>query len=177
MDRIIGTTARGRPLRQLPRLPRATLRRGVQVLADSRLGMAPFRTDQFDVLGALSTLLPSDRLEVFWFADCPGRGVGPGSREGWGDWTPPPQQSPILILSDLGIGGPIVDYDRADDDEWLAFATRAREAGCPTIALVPYEPARWPRRLCGAMTLVHWSERLTASAVRHAVGRGHRVGP
>lgn len=172
IDQILERFTSCRPLTDLPRLAERTLRYGVQVLVDCWIGMAPFSADQQSVLKAIRELFAPDRFEQLRFAGCPSRGVGPGARKDRRPWKPPRRRTPILLLSDLGIGGPMLDPDGSDPIEWLAFARKVREAGCPLIAFVPYEPRRWPKDLARSMTLVHWSERLTVGAIRRVAERG-----
>jgi hypothetical protein len=174
VERIVATVSRGEPLQYLPRLPVPTLRRGVQVLLDVGQGMDPFAEDQRGLVRALDDVLADDRLEVLRFNGCPTRGVQGESESSYRAWRPPPQGMPLLAVTDLGIGGPILDSERATTAEWLAFAHRVREAGYDIVVFVPYEATRWPRRLQSAMKLIHWSERTTVGAVRRALRDGRR---
>ena len=171
IDQVTGTIAERRPLRELPRHPVPTLRRGVQLLLDVSAGMDPYRADQQTLRKALDDILSDDRFEVVSFAGCPSRGAGSGAREQWSAWEPPPAGTPILAVTDLGIGSTPFDEDRASTAEWLRFAQRVRSEGFVLLALVPYEARRWPAALARAMTLLHWSERTTVGEVRRALRR------
>jgi hypothetical protein len=170
VDRILETIGEGRPFLRLPRTTVPTLRRGAQVLVDRGPGMDPYRGDQAGLLTQLNHVLADDRFEVIDFAGCPSRGAGRGSRARWRAYRLPPAATPIVLLSDLGIGGPPLEVG-ASEAEWLAFARFVRGAGHPVIALVPYQARRWPASAARTMTLVHWSERTTARAVRQALRR------
>jgi hypothetical protein len=172
LKRIFNELVNCRPLADMPRLPLTTLRQGVQVLVDGWIGMAPFSADQEGMVRAISRMIPPDRFELLYFTGCPTRGVGTGSPKDWYRWQAPPRHTRILVMSDLGIGGPLLDGDRSNAREWLIFAKQVQDACCPIAALVPYEPARWPTELANSITLIHWSERLTAGAIRRAIGRG-----
>jgi hypothetical protein len=174
MQRIVAIVSAGQPLQFLPRLRVPTLRRGVQVLLDVGQGMDPFAEDQRGLVRALDDVLADDRLEVLRFNCCPTRGVQGESESSYRAWRPPPQRVPLLAVTDLGIGGPMLDRERATTAEWLAFAHRVREAGYDIVVFVPYEATRWPRRLQSAMKLIHWSERTTVGAVRRALRDGRR---
>jgi hypothetical protein len=173
-DRILRTICDGQPIERLPRLPRATMRRGVQVLLERSPSMDPFRQDQCDLVKALTDILTADRLEVLYFAASPFRGVGSGARSTWREWKPPPRGTPILAVTDLGIGGPMIEEDRPSPGEWLRFARRAEIAEHLLIALVPYEVVRWPPTLARAMPIIHWSERTTAGQIRRAIRDAER---
>lgn len=174
VDEAIATLARLEPIRTLPRRLAPTLRRGVQLLLDIGAGMLPFLEDQRSLTAALDDILSDDRLDVLYFAGCPSRGVGPGARDEWRAWRPPPLGTPVLAVTDLGIGGPRLDDDRAGVAEWLAFAQHAAAEGYRLLALVPHQATRWPAQLERVMTLIHWSERTTVAPVRRAVREGRR---
>jgi hypothetical protein len=170
---ILRTIGHGHPLLHLPRRQRPTLRRGAQLLIDEWLGMAPFAADARGVAVHLRRLISSDRLRVLRFLGSPlGRMRWPEGKPR--PWSPPPRGTPVLVLSDFGLGGPLLDPARADLRQWLSFARMARDAGCPLVGLIPCEPARWPRELASRITLLHWSERLTAGLVRRALTHGMR---
>jgi hypothetical protein len=168
---ILRTIGHGRPITHLPRRQRPTLRRGAQLLIDKWLGMAPFAADASGIALYLGSLISSDRLRVLSFVGSP---LGPMR---WPDkkqrpWSPPPRGTPVFILSDFGLGGPPLDASHTDLWTWVRFAKKVRAAGCPVVGLIPCEPARWPRELASCVTLLHWSERLTAGAVRRALAHG-----
>jgi hypothetical protein len=170
---ILRTIGRGQTLVTLPRRARPTLRLGAHVLVDKWLGMAPFAADASGVAQHLQRLISPDRLRVLRFVGSPlGRMRWPVGKPR--PWSPPPRGTPILVLSDFGLGGPLLDAARSDISQWLRFARMARDAGCPVVGLIPIESARWPRALTSRMTLLYWSERLTAGAVRRALAHGVR---
>jgi hypothetical protein len=75
----------------------------------------------------------------------------------------------VVLLSDLGIGEPVHQFERALPAEWLRFAEQARRAGCPLVAIVPYEPRRWPASLRRLMAIIPWDRRTTALAAWNAI--------
>jgi len=169
---VIESLAALRPLTSLPRNPSRTLRRGVQLLIDRGVGMDPFLADQDGLIQQLDDILNDDRLEVLYFAECPTRGVSDRPAGPRRPWRAPPSRVPVLIVTDLGIGGPLLADDRASIREWLRFAQRVRTLGHRPIGLVPYEARRWPPLLARAMVLLHWSERTTARAVHRLTREG-----
>jgi hypothetical protein len=171
---IVEVAAQAKSLRSLPRLAIHTLRRGAQVILDGGPGMDPYRDDQRQLVGDLGRLIGHDRLEILRFVGCPNRGVGSGPRSDWRDWRPPLAGVPVLVVTDLGIGGGPLDDDRAEPYEWRRFASRVQAEGHSLLGLVPYEPPRWPPMLVRAMTLIHWSERTTAGDVQHALAEAGR---
>ena len=177
IGRIVASLVQLRPLKALPRLPVPTLRRGAQLLLDRGEAMIPFIQDLEELRVAIEDVVGQSRLEVLDFVACPGRKAGSGPQTTWRSWSPPPAGMPVIIATDLGIGGPFVSRERADSREWCEFAQRARGAGCPVIAFVPFAPQRWPREVSRWITLVHWDRRTTAGVVRRSVGPGHQVQP
>jgi hypothetical protein len=169
VERIVRDVSNGRPVRHLPRRPSLTLRRGVQLLLDHGPGMDPYRFDRERLVHSLDAILSDDRLEVLDFVACPARNAGKGTRDDWTAWKPPAAGTPVVVVTDLGIGGSALDDERASPAEWLEFAHHVRSKGCVLIGLIPYEAGRWPPALARAMTLIHWSERTTVGSVRRAM--------
>jgi hypothetical protein len=62
----------------------------------------------------------------------------------------------VLLLTALNIQRPPTVRDRASDDEWLAFVSMVRHAGCAVTALVPYTKDRWPRALERVLPMICW---------------------
>ncbi|MEY9992926.1 hypothetical protein ABIE67_004958 [Streptomyces sp. V4I8] len=163
---LIDTLAHGRPVTRLPRRRVPTLRYGVQVLVDRGTGMQPFRRDQDQLVGLIRTVVGADLVEVGYFSHAPQRGTGPGARWTRTEYTPPECGRRILLLSDLGLGGPPDDPHRAAPAEWAEFAGLVTRAGCSVVALSPYPPARWPGWMTRLLPLVSWDSTTTASRAR-----------
>ena len=157
-----------RPIAEVPRLQVPTLRRGVQLLVDVGRGMDPYAQDRNLFVSHVRGIVPSDQISVLYFVGCPGRGCGAGARKKWSQWHPPGRGTPVIALTDLGIGGPIFEPERGQTDEWLKFALQLKGFGNPLAALVPYSANRWPIQLTKVMLLLHWSERASARQVMHA---------
>lgn len=168
LDAAIESLAALRPLTRLFRTRTPTLRRGVQLLIDRGAGMNPFLADQDGLIRQLDDILSDDRLQILYFMECPTRGVTdrPGGRRR--PWRTPPSRIPVLLVTDLGIGGPLLAEDCATVREWLRFSQMARGLGHTPIGLVPYEARRWPPLLARSMVLLHWSERTTSGEVHRA---------
>jgi hypothetical protein len=168
LDPILDRISRRMPFAEIPRRPIPTLRRGVQLLLDVGHGMDPFALDQKSFVASLRRVVPDDRIELLHFVGCPSRRCGAGPRKNWSPWRPPAHGTPVLALTDLGIGGSILDAERSGAAEWLEFALRVKAFGCRLAGLVPYSADRWPPGLARAMQLLHWSERTSARQIRHA---------
>ncbi|WP_105971620.1 hypothetical protein [Streptomyces geranii] len=163
---LIDTLAHGRPVARLPRRPVPTLRYGVQVLVDRGVGMQPFRRDQDQLVGQIRTVVGSGLVEVGYFSDLPQHGTGPGARWTRTAYTPPEAGRRILLLSDLGLGGPPDNPHRALRTDWEEFVGLVTRAGCSVVALSPYPPERWPGWMTRLLPLVSWDRTTTASRTK-----------
>jgi hypothetical protein len=159
--RLVGLVAAARPVTEIPHRPRRSLSRGVQVLVDLGDGMEPFARDQSELLEGIRRVVGDSRVQVLQFRDSPIRNAGSGPIWTWKPYVPPEPGSPVLALTDLGIGGPAVHPGRSRPNEWAALASRLRRRSCPLVAFVPYGPERWPRRLARMMTIVEWDRSAT----------------
>jgi hypothetical protein len=157
---------------QLPRLPRATLRRGVQVVIDRRPSMAPFYGDQNSLFEIIRNVVGADRSTSTTFQTTPDAVLANDSLQ-LRPYRAPPAGTPVLLLSDLGIGQ--AAGDAMPENVWLRFARRIRKAGCPVIAFVPYPVSRWPAALTRRLALIPWDRPTTPGHVRRRIGIGHEA--
>ena len=164
----IESIANGDSFGKVPFLKRRSLRNGAQVLIDSGPGMHPYRFDQEEIKEELNRLLPGQSMQLLYFSSSPLRGCfGPPSWDDQ-DYAFPHSGTPILVFTDLGIGGAGIEPSIAGPSEWKEFMVLARTAMCPVVAFVPYGPERWPRTLCKLASLITWDRTTTASTVRKA---------
>ncbi len=170
VDVLIEQLARRQMPRELPRHRGWSLRRGVQILLDRGPAMVPFDHDVDALLRHLHGLMPVDRIACVHFAGSPLHGCrlpgGPARQA----WTPPPRGTPVLLVSDLGIGGAAQQLGRSIPSAWRDFAAAAAEAGVLLRTLVPYAPVRWPPGLGLRLRALHWDRRTTTAAVRRLLG-------
>ncbi|MFF3871943.1 hypothetical protein [Streptomyces sp. NPDC001978] len=162
---LIDTLAHGRPVARLPRRRVPTLRFGVQVLVDRGTAMQPFRRDQDQLVGQIRSVVGAGLVEVGYFSDLPQRGTGPGARRTRTAYTPPESGRRILLLSDLGIGGPPDAYHRGTRAEWEEFIGLVTRAGCSVVALSPYPPGRWPQWMTRLLPVVSWDRTTTTHQI------------
>jgi hypothetical protein len=174
LARLVDTAARGRPLQTIPRLSQPSLFRGAQVLVDLGEGMELFSRDQVHLLEEIRRIVGYEATAVVQFRNNPLRGAGVTPWT-WSSYRPPHPGTPVLALTDLGIGGPALDPDRSDEAEWLTFAERLTHASCPLVALIPYPERRWPRKLRRQITIVCWDRSTTVGAIFRKIRRGHEV--
>lgn len=164
VERAVERIAARERIDPLPLRLVATMRRGVQLLVDAGTGMTPFRRDQAALTDWIEKVVGRDRVVTASFLGTPRlRSFGAGPR---GRYEPPAPLTPVVLLTDLGIGRPRRLDNAASLEEWLAFGEQLRRARCPAIAFVPYPRERWPVRLRRAFTILEWDRALTASRVR-----------
>jgi hypothetical protein len=175
IDRIIQQISAAQPLTELPRRQVPTLIRGVQLLVDCSEAMEPFAGDQILLKSAVYRVVGRNKTQTMSFHGNPLWGAGSGLRDEWPAYDPAPSGTPVLALTDLGIGNPGYFAERADDRDWLEFTEMLREHGCPLIAFVPYPENRWPEALRTAMTILQWDRPTNSSAVRRIIGQALRI--
>ena len=164
IDRIVERIAQRDRLEPLPLRAVSTMRQGVQLLVDVSTGMTLFRGDQKDLTDRIMRVAGHDRVTVASFIGTPRiRCFGGGMR---GRYAPPAPNTPVVLLTDLGIARPRGLDNAATSGDWLAFAEQLRRAHCPAIAFVPYRSTRWPLSLRRAFTILEWDRALTASRAR-----------
>ncbi|HYN39684.1 MAG TPA: hypothetical protein VES39_10575 [Rhodospirillales bacterium] len=176
VERMIDNLARGRPIRQVPRARVPTLRNGLHIVLDKREAMNPFLRDQAQLLESVRRIVGREATLVFDMARTPLRVRRGGTLRGWFDYRPPPAGTPVLLVTDLGIGQPAFASDIVPHRDWHAFAQLLRQAGCPALAFVPYPRARWPEDLIGHYRMLAWDRRTTAAMAARAL-RGRAGAP
>jgi hypothetical protein len=163
---LLGRILRGAPLVSLPRREVWSARRGVQLLIDCSSAMTPITGDLDSIEQRLTGILGKDRVERMYFSGCPSRGAGAGDRSTWKTWRPPNTGTPVIALTDLGCAGSACNDEWAGAEEWARFALTARASGSAIVALLPYAVHRVPLSLARCITVVPWSEALSAARVR-----------
>ena len=159
--RAVAELARGRPIREFPRQPRLSMYRGVHVLVDLGEALEPYGRDQEYVVDLVQRVAGREATTVGSFENCPSRGVRMRPR------YVTVRGRPVLVLTDLGLGGPPVQPARAPAAEWYRYARGAARAGSPVIALVPYPLDGAHRTLIRRIAVVSW-DRASVSAVQQA---------
>jgi hypothetical protein len=168
---VVDALCRLQPVNEFPRRARPTLRRGVQVLVDLGRGLLPYARDQVALVTELRRVVGESAVQVLRFAGCPSRNSGAGPRPTWGTYIPPPPGTPALVVTDFGIARPPLSDDAADIEEWLEWANQVKRAGCPVVALVPYDLSRCPAALEASMTIFPWDRRTSVTVVRRSISR------
>jgi hypothetical protein len=161
---MVDAFARRQPIIEIPHEHRGTLRFGAQLLLDVGDAMEPFWRDEEMFAEQVRRVVGKATL-VYYFADCPLRNAGPDSVSSWDRYRPPHPRTPVLVISDFGIGGSILHPARSLREEWLRFARLLADAQCPVVGLIPYPPARWPSDLAPEIRLLTWDRGITVGTV------------
>jgi hypothetical protein len=136
----------------------------VELLADCGQGMEPFAADLRFLTAELVGVAGADRVERRAFLGTPLRGVDPDPFTNEAiPWTPPSPGTLVIVLSDLGAGGPPGDPDRAPTAEWRAFASVISEAQARLRVLTPFAE---DRRGTGIPEVACWESVEEVMAVR-----------
>jgi hypothetical protein len=129
----------------------------VHILVDRGEGMEPFTDDVDFLIAQIMDVAGRDRVEQRTFAGTPRRGVDPNFFTGeTAKWERPAAGSMVLILTDLGVGGPAGSRDRAPAAEWRAVAATVASAEAELRVITPFAPSRWPAGLAAIMRIVSW---------------------
>lgn len=164
LSRLIARIACGHPVTIVPRQHALTVRRGVQLLIDWGVSMAPFATDREQVRQGLVCVLGQDRVETLGFDSSPLRKSGAGGRREWKPgWKAPARGVPVVVISNVGLEASLFDDNGSSPAEWARFAALARANDSTVIMLSPYGPDRWPGELAHSFVWVPWSETLSAA--------------
>jgi hypothetical protein len=131
----------------------------VQLLVDVGEAMQPFTEDLAFLADQLIDVAGQDRVEERTFTGTPRRGLDPDPFGGSGrPWKPPPPGSLVVVLSDLGVGGPVGDRDRAPAREWLMVARAIAEAQANVRVLTPFPLHRVPTPLARKLRITPWDD-------------------
>jgi len=173
IERAVDRLAKGLPLRTLPRHPTPTLVFGVQVLVDRGSGMQLFHRDQDDLVARIRNTVGHDATEVLHFEGSPLDGAGTEAGWTWDEYVPPAPGARVVILTDLGLGGP-PHLRRGGRAKWDSFFDRLAQAHCTPVVFLPYPRHRWPAWAADRVRMVTWDRGTTVGWVRMNERRGVR---
>jgi hypothetical protein len=170
LETLVAAAAERRPMFSLPATVLETAS-GADVLLDVGDGMTVFSRDQADLLQLMERVLGVGCVSVYRFSGSPLRGVIDRLSFEPQAYHPPPEGWPVVLLSDLGIGAGLA---APTTQEWRAFASLIRSAGCHLIALVPYPSERWPPGIASCMDVLHWDRRTSVRTIKAAIRHSKR---
>jgi hypothetical protein len=175
LDRIIDRISRARAVSKIPRHWAPTLMRGVQLLIDCSESMEPFASDQTMLRESVQDVVGRDKTQILYFSGCPHWGAGQSAHGEWTYYEPPSFFRPVMVLTDLGIGGPENNLNRASAEDWREFISVLETQKIPLIAFVPYSNDRWPESLRQKITSVQWDRRTNVATIKRLLRMGSGI--
>lgn len=163
-EQLVGTMAAARPVVSIPRRPRWTTMKGVQLLLDRAPGMAPFLSDQAALAALFHDCVGGEGLARLHFFDSPLRGVVIGGRKS--AYRPPQPGVPVVAVTDLGLGAPEGHFNRAAPEEWLNLAELLAARDSTMTILLPWPAAEVDHGLRRRTAIVEWDRSTSATLVR-----------
>ena len=163
VDHLIEQVVCCKPLRQIQRARKMSLRLGVQVLIDWGKGMVPYRRDQKWLVDELRRHVGRDTVRVWLFREALPTEYEPDSAEA--RWSPPAKGTPVLIVSDLGLYGDALESP--SEEEWLVFAELLDKNGNPAIVLNPHHRDRYAATIHHRLTILPWDRNLSFRIASH----------
>jgi hypothetical protein len=166
LRRLIERASRMRPLAPPPIALELRTASFIQLLIDVGEGMEPYAEDVAFLEGRFLEVAGADRVEVHTFNGSPLRGVDPDVLTHDAEpWDRPPPRSLVVVLSELGAGGPAVNRERAGAAEWRELAAQVAECGASLRVLTPFPASRWPPGLADLAHVTNWES--LATLVEH----------
>lgn len=166
---LVARIALGHPLTELPRQPRFTLQKGIQLLIDDADSMMSFTRDVSELADRIVEVVGRDRTSLLRFEEHPER----DTEYGVSSYRLPPPGTPVLVLSDFGLGRSGTRR-AATIGAWLSLAARLESMQCPMLAIAPVPYPRLPRALVARVQVVSWDRRTSVADVRRAEKRERR---
>jgi hypothetical protein len=160
IDALVTLLARGKTIVAIPRQPALTLMHGAHVLVDIGDSMEPFAADEEQIVAAMRRFVSDDLVTTMSFRGTPARGCGSGPLWTWHPYEASRAMVPIVLLSDLGVGGSHTSGDRADETEWMRFFA-SLPSDLPVLVLNPYPPSRWPAAAARRAVIIQWDRATT----------------
>lgn len=178
LKRAIERLARLQPLVPVPFAIRLSLVPGSQLLLDIGAGMELFGADQADVTATAERVLGRSNVHVQQFRQVPTRAAGSGSGPvwTWQPYSPPPPRTPVLFVTDLGLGAPLGDAVPAAPFEWAALFDALSHRDIVPVILIPYRAFRVPRELRQRAVIVSWERDARPRRIRNLVQTKSRRG-
>lgn len=133
------------PVRELPKIYRNTLQKGVQIMLDVSESMQPFRRDQEELVSALAGLLDKSRLKIFKYE----LKTAPDKRLVWHPRGVPDLQAetPVLMVTNFHVSNRQRLHRIESHAPLVDFFGELENKKCPVAALVPLPEELFPKDL------------------------------
>jgi hypothetical protein len=166
VEALVELVAQRRFEEAVPRVVRASLFRGVQLLLDRSPAMVPFARDVTELARMVRSVVGPSHVEEISFSGRPLDRLLTDKDP----YAPPRPGTPVLVLSDLGIGQPPGYLRPEAHTVWLPLADMLLRRGSRLVAFVPYPRSRWPF-LGDQVRMIPWDTTTSPADVVRAVGR------
>jgi hypothetical protein len=161
---LVGRLARVEAVCKVPRLPRPSLRKGVQLIIDVGVGMQPFIPDLVALREAFVRHLGASHVDLVkvdggpWDVFSEGRALP--------DYRLPPPGCPVVVVSDLGCNTRPRGHIARD---WVELAAALAPRGSRLCAVVPVHQRLLGAPLPAELRLVPWGPATTVGIVRRCL--------
>jgi hypothetical protein len=155
------------PLKQIPRIGRRSLQRGVQCVFDVSTSMDPFQADMILLRTEIERLFSASEVDLVVSRGCPSL---PNALSGKSYRLPAWGRTVLAITrlrtsTEISLGGV----------RWLEWLRMLQKRQCKCTILAPCDPAEIPREAHKLATVVAWDFGLTPSRARKVSGRAIRT--
>ena len=148
--KLVKLVANAEQPRRIPQQQREYWSSKVIVLMDRPARLDGLNQDYVSLQKQLEKQRGDTGLECWFVRDLATSSMLVGSERK--TWYPPAPETPILILSDLGI----YDLSGQATGQWLLFGKKLRQAGCQAFALVPAPASYLSNELSHCFQCVSW---------------------
>lgn len=156
LEALLCLSVRGRPVPEIPRLPRWRVRRSLHLFLDMGRSLEPFEPDYRRLLEELVHGLGPRGLYLHFYQDCPVVEAGASATLYAEDFVAPQPDSPILLVGDLGMTGRTNTQRRDMNARWRRFASDMKKQGCTLAVLALHRDAVLDNPLKGLAQAVLW---------------------
>jgi formylglycine-generating enzyme required for sulfatase activity len=154
INQLVKKVCQGQQIRRIPKRSRFTWAENIRVLIDINDGNFPYRQDFLRLQQQLLAWRGSDGLDVQFIYDEPGVHISQyqNGKETIVPWCHPESNTPLLILSDLGLHIP----SRRSLYQWLVFGQALNLNGIRATVLLPVAEPAIDQRLLRYFDCIVW---------------------
>ncbi len=164
INKLVKKVSQGQKIRHIPKCTRYTWAENINVLIDINDGNFPYRQDFLRLQQQLIAWRGSDGLAVHFIYDEPGAYIShyQDGKETIEPWRHPEPNTPLLILSDLGLHS----QSRRSVYQWLAFGQQLSLNGIRATVLMPVAEREIDQRLLRYFDCIVWDGNSTLKPVQ-----------
>jgi hypothetical protein len=164
LAKLVKTIANGHFPAKIPQQQRQNWTAECRILIDRPQRLRLFNHDYLQLIKQLKKLRGEVGLVQEMLEDAPGGNVltGFGLQAKKQTWHKPEPDTPLLILSDLGI----YDASGQAEKQWLAFGRQLQAAGCKAYVLMPVPARLLSQELANLYQCISWDRFSTLTIVK-----------